>query len=189
MTVVGRGGVGKTAMVCRLLLAARKSTPTTAGSWPSTAWFPASVRARVIRQIFRICFMTSASLYPEAAAKYLDQLYKDPMLAERRLRRCRPCWLNSPMAEPSFSSTTSRMWLTWRPRRYEEKELDEALRALLFEAPPHGLKFLLTTRVAPQALLRIQPGSAGLLSGAGPGAELTLRRECLESHGHRRKPG
>jgi tetratricopeptide (TPR) repeat protein len=28
----------------------------------------------------------------------------------------------------------------------------------MLEAPPHGLKFILTTRVAPQALLRVQPG-------------------------------
>ena len=38
----------------------------------------------------------------------------------------------------------------------KEPDLDEALRTAL-EAPPHGVKFLLTTRVAPQALLRTQP--------------------------------
>ena len=42
-------------------------------------------------------------------------------------------------------------------RQINDAELDEALRALL-ELPPHGLKILITTRVAPSELALVEPG-------------------------------
>jgi hypothetical protein len=44
-----------------------------------------------------------------------------------------------------------------------DRELEEALRALL-ELPAHGVKVIITTRVAPRALLLTQPGRQSLLT-------------------------
>src|SRR5262249_30013061 len=39
----------------------------------------------------------------------------------------------------------------------QDGELDDALRAVL-DAPPHGIKLIITSRIAPRALALVQPG-------------------------------
>ena len=155
MTVVGRGGVGKTAMVCRLLRSLEGGKlPDDGGELTIDGIVYLSARSGHPVN-FPNLFYDLCKLVPEAAAKYLDQLYKDP-------KQSISAQMQALLAEFPNGRTIVLLdnfedVVDVESQTIKERELDEALRAVL-EASPHGLKFILTTRVAPQALLRVQPG-------------------------------
>ena len=155
MTVVGRGGVGKTAMVCRLLRSLEGGTlPDGGGELPVDGIVYLSARSGHPVN-FPNLFYDLCKLVPEKTAKYLDQIYKDPKQS---------CNLQMQALLAEFPRGRTVVLLDNfedvvdpETQAIKEGELDEALRGVL-EAPPHGLKVILTTRVAPKALLRVQPG-------------------------------
>jgi tetratricopeptide (TPR) repeat protein len=155
MTVVGRGGVGKTAMVCRLLRSLeRGKLPDDGGELALDGIVYLSARSGHPVN-FPNLFYDLCKLVPESAAKYLDQLYKDPKQSVNA--QMQALLAEFPNGRTIVLLDNFEDVVDVETQTIKERELNEALRALL-EAPPHGLKFILTTRVAPQALLRVQPG-------------------------------
>lgn len=155
MTVVGRGGVGKTAMVCRLLRSLEGGKlPDDGGEL--TVGGIVYLSARSGHPVnFPNLFFDLCKLLPEETAKYLEQFYKDPKQSCKT--QMQALLAKFPGGRTVVLLDNFEDVVDAETQGIKEGELDEALRAVL-DAPPHGLKFILTTRVAPQALLRVQPG-------------------------------
>ena len=156
LTVVGRGGVGKTAMVCRLLKAVEGGQlPDGLGELdvdgivylsPSGA-HPVS---------FPNLFDDLCRLLADEAAARLRQAYREPHHSPAELMRLlldafptgRVVVLLDNF-EDVIDTRSADLGLT-------APVLDEALRALL-AAPPHAVTVIVTTRVAPRGLLLDHP--------------------------------
>jgi tetratricopeptide (TPR) repeat protein len=176
VTVTGRGGVGKTAMVCRLL----KGLET--GRLPDDLGEMAVEGIVYLRTpsahpvSFANLFLDLCRLLPAEIADRLGQRYKDPHQA--------PAGLMAALLEAFPDGQTVVVLLDNFEDLLDESGmvtnslLDVGLRALL-SAPAHGVKVMLTTRVAPQSLLLYQPGGQrqiDLEDGlASPYAERLLR--------------
>jgi len=154
MTITGRGGVGKTAMVCRLLRALES------GRLPDDLG-PLAVDGIVYLSHVGSHTVCVANLYadlcrllPEEQAGRLDALYRDAKTPTRdkllalleRFQRQPVVVLLDNLEKLQDAST----------RTLTDDELDEALRAVL-EAPHHTVKVLITTRVPPSDLPLVQP--------------------------------
>ncbi len=155
MTVVGRGGTGKTAMVCRLLKSIEN------GQLPDDGG-PMNVDGIVYLSTTGIRRVTTANLFadlskllPNDAAQQLDSLYKNPqvstdakmqVLLSHFNKGCTVLLLDN--FEDSINPETLAL---------HDTELKEALTALL-RFPQHTVKVILTTRIAPVDLALIQPG-------------------------------
>jgi tetratricopeptide (TPR) repeat protein len=155
MTVVGRGGVGKTAMVCRLLRSLEGGKlPDNGGDLTVDGIVYLSTRSGHPVN-FPNLFYDLCKLVPEEEAKYLDELYKDPTQSVKA--QMEALLAEFPRGRTVVLLDNFEDVVEGETQTIKEAELDEALRAML-ESPPHGLKFIITTRVAPLALLRVQPG-------------------------------
>lgn len=154
LTVVGRGGVGKTAMVCRLLKALE------GGRLPDDLGplivdgivYLSPVGAHKVN--FPNLFGDLSKLLTDDAAQHLEQLYKDPQQSTRDqmlvLLDAFPTGRTVLLLD-NFEDVVDRETFA-----VTDGELEEALHAVL-TAPDHGLKVILTTRVAPRELLLVQP--------------------------------
>ena len=178
LTVVGRGGVGKTAMVCRLLKALEGGRlPDDLGELDvvGIVYLSPSGDHPVS---FPNLFGDLCRLLPDEAAGRLRQLYQDPRQTPTALMRAlldafppgRVVVLLDNL-EDFIDASTSDFAIT-------DAALDEALRALL-AVPPHAVKVIATTRVAPRGLLLDHPERQRLLDLdeglASPYAEQVLR--------------
>ncbi|MEW6028586.1 MAG: TIR domain-containing protein, partial [Chloroflexota bacterium] len=149
MTIVGRGGVGKTAMVCRLLKGLEGGElPDGLGSLKveGIVYLSESGSHRVN---FANLFYDLCKLLPADAANALDAVYKNPqastaskMSALLDKFTAGKVVLLLDNIEPLISVETFDI---------ADAELDECLRALLHGAHS-ALKVILTTRVAPRGL-------------------------------------
>ena len=156
MTVVGRGGVGKTVMVCRLLKALEGGQlPDDLGELDVCGIVYLSP-AGLHPVNFPNLFTDLCRLLPPEAADRLLQRYRDPQQTPAALMRALLDAMPSgrvivllDQVEDDIDTSTEDFAIT-------DAALDEALRALL-AAPPHGVKVIVTTRVAPRALLLVQP--------------------------------
>jgi tetratricopeptide (TPR) repeat protein len=158
MTVVGRGGVGKTAMVCRLLKALESGRlPDDRGELDVRGIvYLSPVGGHPVN--FPNLFSDLCRLLHEDIAKALDEEYRDPQQT--------PTALVFPLLE-EFSGNPGgpsvvlldnfEDLLDPESGSITDPALDEALRALL-TGPEHNVKVILTTRAAPRSLLLIQPG-------------------------------
>lgn len=161
MTIVGRGGVGKTAMVCRLLKGLEGGElPDGLGSMKvdGIVYLSESGSHRVN---FANLFYDLCKLLPPDAANALDAVYKNPQastaskmsaLLDRFTRGKVVLLLDN--VEPLISVETFDI---------ADAELDECLRALLHGAHS-ALKVILTTRVAPRGLNLYEPGRQRVLT-------------------------
>jgi serine/threonine protein kinase/tetratricopeptide (TPR) repeat protein len=156
LTVLGRGGVGKSALVCRVLRSFELAA--------TIAELPA-------RRLDAIVYVNAAhslrgatlaelvaglrQVVPEASAARVDKLLSRPgvgirermkLLLEAIPRGCSVVLLDS--FEEALDVETGRV---------HDSELEEALRAVL-ELPHHGVKLIVTTRFAPEGLALIEPG-------------------------------
>lgn len=176
MTVVGRGGIGKTAMVCRLLKHLEAGRlPDDAGPLPvdGIVYLSASGTRRVNLPNL---YADLCRLLPDAEAAALEALAKDPHMTPRArveaLLSHFPDGLTIVLLD-NFEDLVDPETLALR-----DAELDEALRALL-ALPHHAVKVIITTRVAPKGLALVQPGRQARLNlDAGlpaPFAENILR--------------
>jgi tetratricopeptide (TPR) repeat protein len=155
VTVVGRGGVGKTAMVCRLLKGLESGRlPDELGE--QTVDGIVYLRTPSAHPVnFGNLFADLCRLLPTETADRLGQRYHDPHET--------PTGLMAGLLEAFPADQTVLVLLD----NFEElldntgtvtdTALDEGLRTLL-AAPAHGVKVIVTTRVAPQSLLLHQPG-------------------------------
>jgi tetratricopeptide (TPR) repeat protein len=178
LTVVGRGGVGKTAMVCRLLKALEGGRLPDGGGELDVDGivYLSPSGAHPVR--FPNLFDDLCRLLPEEAAGRLRQAYLDPHQTPTALIRALLDTFPTGRvvvlldnAEDVIDAGSADFVIT-------DTALDEALRALL-AAPAHGVKVILTTRVASRALLLVHPERQRRLDldeGLGyPYAEQVLR--------------
>jgi tetratricopeptide (TPR) repeat protein len=187
VSVAGRGGIGKTALVCRLLKGLE------VGRIPDVAGHPAMTTVGGIVYLSRngvhqVEYPTLVSdllrLLPADTAQPLQRLYQDPHHTPREVMLA---LLEAfPAAEPvvvlldNLESVmdTERETLT-------EPALHEALSAVL-TAPAHAVTVIATTRVLPAALLKVEPArqrQVRLEEGLGsPDAQTVLRE--LDDDGH-----
>jgi tetratricopeptide (TPR) repeat protein len=158
--VIGRGGVGKTAMVCRLLKGME------AGRIPDVEGELASVAVGGIvylssNGMHQVDYPTLVAdllrLLPDGEARRLERVYQDPhntpaavMLAVLEA---------FPAGEPVVVLLDNLESVMDSERdSLREPALDAALTALL-RAPAHRVSVLATTRVTPAALLRVAPAA------------------------------
>lgn len=155
MTVVGRGGTGKTALVCRLLKSLEGGQlPDDGGPLEvdGIVYLSATGTRRVNMPNL---YSDLSKLLPDEAAAKLDALFKNPQASTEAKMSA----LLSNFTEgrtlallDNFEDVMEHQTLAVR-----DTELDEALRALL-RLPHHTVKVILTTRLAPQDLALLQPG-------------------------------
>lgn len=151
MTAIGRGGVGKTAMVCRLLRSLEGGhLPDDGGPLAIDGIVYLSARAgRPVN--FPNLFADLCKLLPEAMA---NQLYRDAW--QSVTAQMRALLAAFPTGRTIVLLDNFEDVVDGETQAITEPDLDEALRAAL-EPAPHGVKFLLTTRVAPRALSLTEP--------------------------------
>jgi tetratricopeptide (TPR) repeat protein len=154
LTVVGRGGVGKTAMLCRLLKALEHGhLPDDLGALPVDGIVYLSA-AGTRRVNVPNLFADLLELLPEAAARHLEALYKDPHAGTgakmSALLAAFPAGRVVLLLD-NFEDVVDSEILGLR-----DAELEEALCALL-TLPSHAIKVIITTRIAPRPLLLVQP--------------------------------
>ncbi len=161
MTIVGRGGVGKTAMVCRLLKALESGgLPDNLGEMKidGIVYLSESGSHRVN---FPNIFADLSKLLPSETANKLDTLYKDPKASvESKMNALLEHFQGERVLllldnfEPVVNPETQEI---------TDKELDEALCALV-SGPHHMVNALITTRVAPRELNLCEPGRQRVLT-------------------------
>ena len=151
LTVVGRGGVGKTAMVCRLLKALEAGRlPDDGGELPVDGIVYLSPDGTHPVN-FANLFGDLTRLLPDAEAQQLQQLYRDPLQTPDRLMRIlleafpdgRRNIVMLDNLEDLIDPATMKL---------SDAEMDAALGELL-TAPQHGVKVVATTRLVPRELL------------------------------------
>jgi tetratricopeptide (TPR) repeat protein len=179
LMVIGRGGIGKTALVARLLKhLERGELPDGIGRLAVDGIvYLSDVGARTLS--FANLLADVLKLLPDQAARELEALYRDPQTGVTAkmaalLRQFPPRRADGSPAAPVIvllDNFETRLDPT-------DAELEEALHALLNQ-PPHRLKVIITSRVPPSELLLVQPGrqvplylEEGL---ASPYAEALLR--------------
>ena len=177
MTVVGRAGIGKTAMVCRSLKALESGQlPDDLGplSVDGIVYLSATGTRRVnVPNLYAdLC-----KLLPGETAAQLDALYKNPQAStEAKMSALLAAF---PGGRTLVLLDNLEDVIDPETQAIRDAELDEALRALL-NAPHHAVKVMFTTRIAPRDLALVQPGrqrrielDEGLVS---PFAENILRQ-------------
>lgn len=155
VTVVGRGGTGKTALVCRLLKSLEGGRlPDDGGPLEvdGIVYLSATGTRRVNMPNL---YSDLSKLLPEEAAAQLDALFKNPQAStEAKMSALLSNFTQGRtlVLLDNFEDVMESETLAVR-----DSELDEALRALL-TLPHHTVKVILTTRLAPKDLALVQPG-------------------------------
>ena len=177
MIVGGRGGIGKSAMVCRLLRSLEGGQrPDDGGALTVDGIVYLSDARSFHRVTVPDLYASLIKLLPEETVLHLDSVYKKPQVDTRETMQA---LLDAfPRGRTVVLLDNFEDALDVETGRIKDAELDEALRALL-ELPPHGLKVIITTRVAPGDLAFVEPGRQRRLdldTGLGPPfAENVLR--------------
>ncbi len=181
LTLVGRGGTGKTALACRLLKALE------AGHLPDDLGelvvdgivYLSAVGSRRVN--LPDLFTDLLKLLPPETAQPLESVYKNPQAsAEAKMRGLLAAFPHGRVIVllDNFEDVVDAEALHLR-----DAELEEALAALL-QAPAHAVKILITTRVAPRQLALVQPARQTRLDLdeglASPFAENILREKDVD---------
>ena len=178
MTVVGRGGTGKTAMACRLLKSLEHGRlPEDLGDLrvDGIVYLSASGSRRVTAQNL---YSDLSKLLPEEVAQRLETLSRDPEVSTDAKVRALLASFTEGRTVVLLDNFESQIVTNDGAFAIADEDLDESLRAIL-DAPGHAVKVLLTTRVAPRDLALYHPERQGRLDldeGLGsPYAETVLR--------------
>lgn len=165
LTVVGRGGVGKTAMVCRLLEGVE------VGQLPDE--LGKDLGELPVDGLIYLCqsgtrqisaanlFADLCKLLPEEVALHMNSLYCDSQLTtDGKIKS-----LLAHFADKHVVVLLDNLEDLIDPvsRQLNNQELDGTLQALL-RAPVHGVVVICTTRIAPQKLALVQPQLQSQLS-------------------------
>ena len=187
VTVTGRGGIGKTATVCRLLKGLE------AGRIPDVEGDLAAVKAGGIVYLssngaHQVDYPTLVAdllrLLPEPDARRLQRLYQDPHQSPAQVMLA--VLEAFPAGEPVVVLLDNLESVMDAEREtLTEPALHQALTAVL-TAPAHAVTVIATTRVTPTGLLKVEPARQHRLpleEGLGsPDAQLVLR--ALDGDGH-----
>ncbi|HYN85363.1 MAG TPA: tetratricopeptide repeat protein [Pyrinomonadaceae bacterium] len=155
ITVIGRGGTGKTALVCRLLKSVEGGQLPDGGGPLSVDGIVYLSAAGTRRVNTPNIYADLCRLLPEETAQQLDALYKNPQAStELKMQSLLAHFGEGRVVVllDNFEDVINR-----ETHHVLDEELDEALRALL-NLPHHAVKVIVTTRVAPQDLALVQPG-------------------------------
>jgi tetratricopeptide (TPR) repeat protein len=180
VTVTGRGGIGKTAMVCRLLKGLE------AGRIPGVEGESAAISVGGIvylsrNGVHKVEYPTLVTdllqLLPVEQAQRLQGLYQDPQHSPAEMMLA--VLEAFPAGEPVVVLLDNLESVMDAAREaLAEPALHEALAAVL-TAPAHAVTVIATTRVTPTALLKIEPARQyrlRLQKGLGsPDAQIVLR--------------
>jgi tetratricopeptide (TPR) repeat protein len=187
VSVAGRGGIGKTAMVCRLLKGLE------AGRLPDVEGDSAAITVGGIVYLSRngvhqVAYPTLVAdllrLLPAEDAQRLQGLYQDPHHTPPEMMLA---LLEAfPAREPVVVLLDNLESVMDTEREtLSEQALQEALSAVL-TAPAHAVTVIATTRVMPAALVKVEPARQRQLrleQGLGsPDAQTVLRE--LDNDGH-----
>lgn len=155
LSVVGRGGIGKTVLVCRLLSGLERGQLPDDGG-PLSADGIVYLSANGSRRVnLPNIYADLSKLLPPKTATQLDTFYRNPRLSTELK-----------MAELLQHFTTGCVVLLLdnfedlidpETQQMTDRELDEALRALL-SLPQHSVKVIVTTRIMPRELALLEPG-------------------------------
>lgn len=181
LTLVGRGGTGKTALACRLLKALQHGyLPDDLGglSVDGIVYLSAVGTRRVnVPDLYADLL----KLLPPETARHLESLYKNPQTStEAKMRALLAAFPHGRVIVllDNFEDVVDAETLALR-----DTELEEALTALL-QAPAHGLKVIITTRVASRSLALVHPARQTRLDLdeglASPYAENILREMDID---------
>ena len=167
MTVIGRGGVGKTAMVCRLLKHIENSTLPEGIDWEKLRKslpiggivYLSETGSHKIN--FGNIFADLSKLLPDEIAEELVGRFKDPQAsAESKMNALLSHFQEERILllldnfEPLIDAENAKI---------KDDELDAALRTLL-SGTHHSVNVLITTRIAPRELNLHEPGRQRILS-------------------------
>ncbi|MEP7107530.1 MAG: tetratricopeptide repeat protein [Ferruginibacter sp.] len=154
--VVGRGGVGKSAMVSRLLRSLEGGQLPDEGGAMTVDGIVYLSDARSLHRVnVPDLYSSLTKLLSEETNKYLDSLYKNPQTKTREIIQA--------LLESFTAGRTVVLLDNFEDEidietgKIKDAEINEALRALL-ELPPHRLKVIITTRIFPGELALIEPG-------------------------------
>ncbi|HUT89918.1 MAG TPA: TIR domain-containing protein [Thermoguttaceae bacterium] len=154
LTIVGRAGVGKTALACRLLKGLEGGQlPDDLGELLVDGIVYLSARGS--REISAPNLLADlCRLLPEQNAEELNTLCNDPKISAREK-------VNSVLAAFADGCTVVLLdnfedLVDLETREVKSTELSEALHAFL-DVPQHAVKIILTTRVAPRNLALVHP--------------------------------
>jgi len=188
VTVMGRAGIGKTALACLLLKALERGHLPDLGA-PGGDGEPLEVDGIVYLSATGTHAVSVPNLYadlckllPDEAARELDALYRNPQASTTA--KVQGLLAAFPRGRVVVLLDNFENVMDPEMQGVRDAELDEALRALL-GAPHHAVKVILTTRIAPRDLALVEPGRQAPLkldTGlASPHAENVLR--AMDSDG------
>ena len=158
VSVVGRGGIGKTAMVCRLLKGLEVGRiPDVEGD--SAAITVAGIVYLSRNGVHRVDYQTLVAdllrLLSADAARRLQRMCQDPLHAPAEIMLA--VLEEFPAGEPVVVLLDNLDSVMDAEREtLAEQALHEALTAVL-TAPAHAVTLIATTRVAPAALMKVEP--------------------------------
>ncbi len=154
LTVVGRGGIGKTAMVCKLLKSLENwELPDDGGPLPVDGIiYLSETGSRKVNA--PNLFSDLCRLLPEDRADELKTLYKNPSVETAKKTDALLAAFPSGRVLVLLDNFEDK--LDPKNRSVEDEELDETLRGML-GAPAHTVKIILTTRLAPRDLALTRP--------------------------------
>ena len=155
MTIVGRAGVGKTAMICRLLKAIESGKlPDDLGEMKVDGIVYLSETGSH-RVNFANVFADLSKLMPKETAASLESLYKDPKTSTGD--KMRKLLDSFPQGRVVLLLDNFENLVDAEKLAIKDGEMSDALNALL-TAPQHAVKAILTTRIAPRDLALVEPG-------------------------------
>jgi len=155
LLVVGRGGIGKTAMVCRVLKSLEGGQlPDDGGPLPvdGIVYLSATGSRRLV---VAHLFADLCQLLPDEKARELETLYRQGQ--QTTAAKIQSLLASFPRGRAIVLMDNFETVVDGESLSIRDAELDEALRSLL-KAPQHGVKAILTTRVVPRDLGLVQPG-------------------------------
>lgn len=155
LTVVGRGGTGKTALVCRLLKSLESGQLPDDGGAMSVDGIIYLSATGTRRVNMPNLYSDLGKLLPADTANQLDALYKNPQVSTAY--KMQSLLAHFPQGRTVLLLDNFEDLVEPSTLNVHDGELDEALRALL-DAPQHGVKVIITTRIPPRALALVQPG-------------------------------
>jgi len=155
ITVVGRGGIGKTALVCRLLRALENECLPDDGGKLTVDGIVYLSAIGSHRVNFPNFYTDLCRLLPDEFSDKLDEIYKDPHISiESKMQALLEAF---PHGRTILLLDNFEDVVDPETRNINDTELSDALKALL-NLPQHAVKVVLTTRIAPKNLALMQPG-------------------------------
>jgi len=166
LTVYGRGGIGKTAMICRVLNALENGQlPDELGPFYIRGIvYLSAVGSRKI--IVPHLFADLCKLLPSETAGKLDALYRDPYMSTEKkmaalLSALPPVRAGMQNGDAQAGPVILLLdnfedVIDTETRQIKDAELDEAVHVILTH-PPHAVKVIITTRIVPQHLPTLRP--------------------------------